>query len=64
MCSRHFDPRFIVREYTFCKSDGAEYTTPRSVPVLSEDELFQNWVADDSISSYGLFKSYGLDPWS
>jgi len=93
VCERHFDSRYIVRNHTFRKTDGSVYSTPRNVPVLSDDaiptlfantpsylstvpppkrrnpddrraeasarddELFQDWVADDSISSYGLFQS-------
>jgi len=93
VCERHFDPRYIVRDYTFKKSDGTVFTSPRGVPVLSDDavptlfpntpsylsttpppkrrnpddrraeasarddELLHDWLADDTITTFGLFQS-------
>jgi THAP domain len=39
VCQRHFDPRYIVRHYTFHRSDGSVFSTPRDVPVLSYDAI-------------------------
>jgi THAP domain len=39
VCERHFDSRYIVRSYTFCKSDGSLFSAPRHVPVLSDDAI-------------------------
>ena len=37
ICIRHFDDRFIIRNYEFRGSDGLIRTEPRDVPVLSDD---------------------------
>ena len=39
VCQRHFDPRYIVRHYTFHRSDGSVFSTPRDIPVLSNDAI-------------------------
>lgn len=37
ICIRHFDERFIVRNYTFCGADGLMKSEARPVPLLTDD---------------------------
>lgn len=39
VCEQHFDPRFVLRDYTFHRPDGTTFTSPRLAPVLSDDAI-------------------------
>ena len=39
VCERHFDPKFIIREYSACGPDGTVITCPRDAPVLAPDAV-------------------------
>jgi len=39
VCEKHFEQRFIVREFTYPQQDGSSFTCPRDVPVLDSDAV-------------------------
>ena len=39
VCERHFDSRFIIRNYTYHRADGSEFTCPREAPILDVDAV-------------------------
>lgn len=39
ICEKHFDPRYIVREYSARRPDGTVFTVPRTSPILSDDAI-------------------------
>ena len=39
VCERHFDSRFIIRNYTYHHADGSEFTCPRDAPILDVDAV-------------------------
>ena len=39
VCEHHFDKNFIIRYYTFSRSDGSTFKSPRMAPVLSDDAI-------------------------
>ena len=39
VCERHFDPRYIIREYSTTGPDGVKKTWPRDAPALDPDAV-------------------------
>lgn len=39
ICEKHFDPRFILREYSAKRSDGLLVPVPRPFPILADDAI-------------------------
>jgi THAP domain len=39
VCERHFEPRFILREYVHRHPDGTTFTSPRDLPVLDAEAV-------------------------
>ena len=39
VCERHFDPMFVIREYSATGPDGSIRTWPREAPVLAPDAV-------------------------
>jgi len=39
VCEKHFEPRFIIRDYVYTRPDGSSFTCPHEAPALDPEAV-------------------------